>query len=483
MMSFHRDHDKMQRWARFIYLIALVFICTGITAAQELKSSNIVYPIRQWETVEPKAAGWSEDLLEKARIYSVTSGSSAVMIIHRGRVVAEWGDTHRRVDVASVRKSLLSALFGIAIEEGLVKLSDTLGQLGIDDKQPSLTPTEMQATLADLLTSRSGIYHAVDLEPPAVAAQRPPRGSHAPGEFWYYNNWDFNAAGSIYEKVAGTGIFTAFKQRIADRIGMQDFSVEACYYGETNVSNHRHYGFRLSARDLARFGLLYLHGGRWNEQQIVPENWVQDSVKPRAKPHNEIFSGRGYGYLWWSGFASDYAPTVTLPEGTFYALGFGSQYLFVLPAQDIVIVHLVDMEREHWPWVSDFQIGRLIWLILSAAHVDDIGPDTSVATAALSSADVLKGSLSGKTLRYAETAPDGPYFMRLASDGTASLQKGAARKQTYSGKWWVDGNKFCRGWDQFHPRFDCWPVAINSSTISLYGDHDTTFLQGSLEIE
>ena len=120
------------------------------------------------------------------------------------------------------------------------------------------------------------------LEPAAVAAQRPPRGSHAPGEFWFYNNWDFNAAGSIYEKIAASGIFTAFKQRIADRIGMQDFSLEACYYGETKVSMHRHYGFRLSARDLARFGLLYLRDGRWNGQQVVPASWVRDSVKPLA---------------------------------------------------------------------------------------------------------------------------------------------------------------------------------------------------------
>ncbi|WP_177248280.1 serine hydrolase [Bradyrhizobium sp. Ghvi] len=474
---------KLQRMTRSICLIALGLACVGITEAQESRSSNVAYPIPQWEAVEPKVAGWSEDLLEKARIYSAASGSSAVMVVDHGRVVAEWGDTHRRLDVASVRKSLLSALLGIAIEEGQVKLSDTLGQLGIDDKAPGLTPTEMQATLADLLTSRSGVYHAIDLEPPAVGAERPPRGSHAPGEFWYYNNWDFNAAGSIYEKVAGAGIFNSFKQRIADPIGMQDFSVEACYYGETRVSNHRHYGFRLSARDLARFGLLYLRDGRWNEQQIVPANWVQDSVKPRAKPHSELFPGRGYGYLWWSGFASDWAPTVSLPKSTFYALGFGSQYLFVLPAQDIVIVHLVDMEREHWPWVSDFQIGRLLWLILSAARVDDIGPDTSVATAVLASADLLKGSLPGKTLRYAETALDGPYFMRFATDGTASLQKGEARKQVYSGKWWVAGNKLCRGWDKFLPRFDCWPVAIGGSIISLYGDHDTMFLQGSLETE
>jgi CubicO group peptidase (beta-lactamase class C family) len=122
-----------------------------------------------------------------------------------------------------------------------------------------------------------------------VAAQRPSSGSHAPGEFWFYNNWDFNAAGSVYEKIVGSGIFTAFKQRIADRIGMQDFSLEACYYGETKVSIHRHYGFRLSARDLARFGLLYLRDGRWNGQQVVPTSWVHNSVKPLAQTHNVSF--------------------------------------------------------------------------------------------------------------------------------------------------------------------------------------------------
>ena len=141
----------------------------------------MMHPTHHWEVLEPSAAGWSADLLDKARAYAAASGSNAVMIVHHGRVIAEWGDTSHRTDVASVRKSLLSALFGIAIEEGKVKLSDTLATLGINDKEPSLTSSELKATLADLLTSRSGIYHPIDLEPAAVAAQRPPRGSHATG--------------------------------------------------------------------------------------------------------------------------------------------------------------------------------------------------------------------------------------------------------------------------------------------------------------
>ena len=119
--------------------VAVALAGTDVSTAQELRSSDIVYPTLHWELLEPSAAGWSADLLDKARAYAAASGSSAVMIVHHGRVIAEWGDTSRRTDIASVRKSLLSALFGIAIEEGRVKLSDTLADLGINDKPPSLT--------------------------------------------------------------------------------------------------------------------------------------------------------------------------------------------------------------------------------------------------------------------------------------------------------------------------------------------------------
>ena len=126
--------------------------------------------------------------------------------------------------------------------------------------------------------------------------------------------------------------------------------------------------------------------GAGTANRVVPANWVHDSVKPLADTRNVFFPGRAYGYMWWSDFGSVWAPTVTLPQGAFFALGFGSQFLFAIPAHDLVVVHTVDMERERWPWVSDAQIGRLMWLILSAAGVGDIGPDTS-ATAA----DLLPG--------------------------------------------------------------------------------------------
>ena len=257
------------------------------------------------------------------------------MVVHRGAVVAEWGDTSARTPLASVRKSLLSALIGIAVERGEIDLSRPIGALGIDDNEPSLTAEEKSATVRDLLMSRSGIYHAALYETAAMAAQRPRRGSHKPGTFWYYNNWDFNTLGTIYEHAVRSSIFDAFEREIARPIGMQDYRPSDGEYFTGAASVYPAYPIRMSARDLARFALLYLRKGRWQDQQVVPAKWVEESTQA----YSESGFGPGYGYLWWIGsINSGFAPSVELPEGTFFAQGVGGQYAFVIPRYDLVVV-------------------------------------------------------------------------------------------------------------------------------------------------
>ena len=122
-----------------------------------------------------------------------------------------------------MRKSLLNALYGIAVAEGKIDINRTLADIGIDDRAPSLSDAERQATVRDLLMSRSGIYHPVAYEAPDQKVRRPPRDSHAHGSFWYYNNWDFNVLGFIYERLTGGRIFQDFEALIARPLGMEDF--------------------------------------------------------------------------------------------------------------------------------------------------------------------------------------------------------------------------------------------------------------------
>ena len=143
------------------------------------------YPGSEWDRITPEQAGWSASELDAAQKWSTLIGTTSVVIIQRGAIVASWGDVSADILLNSARKSLLSALIGIAVGNHQIDLNDTLARLGIDDNAPSLTPDEKQATVADLLEARSGVYHGANYETLKMAALKPPRGSHPHGTFWY----------------------------------------------------------------------------------------------------------------------------------------------------------------------------------------------------------------------------------------------------------------------------------------------------------
>lgn len=252
----------------------------------------------------------------------------ALLVLREGRVVASHGDATRKVSVASVRKSLLGALYGIAVAEGRIDLSDTLDVLGIDDLAPALTPAEKQATVGDLLASRSGIYHVAASETRQMKRTRPERGSHPPGSFWFYNNWDFNALGTIYRERTGEEIFESFARRIAGPIGMQDFSTADGRYLVDPASRHPAYVFSLTTRDMLRFGELVLAEGRWQGREIVPASWLARSLSPHSRTQR---GDLGYGYLWWVLDPAEFGP------GAGFAAGFGGQYIAVVPRHRLVV--------------------------------------------------------------------------------------------------------------------------------------------------
>lgn len=255
------------------------------------------------------------------------------MVVQDGKAIASWGDVSRKVNVASVRKSLVSALFGIAVSEGRINLGSTLAELGIDDKPPALTEGEKKATVRDLLMARSGVYHPAAYETGEMRRNRPERGSQAPGKFWFYNNWDFNTLGTIYRQQTGEDIFQSFAQRIAQPTGMQDFSAHDGTYVSERHSIHPAYPFRLTARDAARFGQLFLDGGQWNGRQVIPASWVRASTTAYSATDR---GSMGYGYLWWTLNPSVFGPGAAL------ASGYGGQAIAIVPSKHLVVVQTVD---------------------------------------------------------------------------------------------------------------------------------------------
>ncbi len=281
----------------------------------------------------PPAEGWSEEHLDRAFQHADELGSFAVIVIQDGRLVAEWGDTDKRTNAHSLRKSILSALFGIAEQKGLINLNSTLEELDIDDRNRPLTAEERRAKVWHLLTSTSGIYHSYigDEE-----GNRPKPGSHEPGTFFYYNNWSFNALGTIFERQTGLTIGSALKQWIAMPIGMRDFREKDVIYTrfpKPFASRHRAYSIDISARDLALFGLLFLRNGKWEGQQIIPAEWIRRSTEAY------ISTGRvGYGYSWWRSLGDP----AWLSDQMYYGTGTGGQKLLIDPRRNLVAVHRTD---------------------------------------------------------------------------------------------------------------------------------------------
>ena len=319
------------------------------------------YPSKSWDRIRnPERVGWSGVDLKKARDYSATIATSAVMVVLDGKVLDEWGETSARFNVHSIRKSFLSALYGIHIREGLINPAETMQQLGIDDNEPSLTTVEKQATLMSLLRARSGVYHPALYETASMKAARPQRGSHAPDTFWYYNNWDFNVLGTVFERKTKNSLFREFKARIADPIGMQDFRLEDCAYVTGADSVYPAYPFRMTARDMARFGLLFLRRGAWRGKTVIPPEWVDESTRS----YSDARGSGGYGYLWWVAVEGRHLPNVTL-NGAYSARGAGGHYILVVPDRKLVIVHRVNTDIQGRS-VSGQQFGQLVKLILDA---------------------------------------------------------------------------------------------------------------------
>ncbi|MBW8814777.1 MAG: serine hydrolase [Caulobacterales bacterium] len=309
---------------------------------------------------------WEMAALDGFRELARALEVKGLVVLHRGDVLVSDGEVAAADRIASCRKSFLSALFGIAVRDQKIDLDQTLAQLGVDDYQP-LSAVERAATVRQLLTARSGVYIPSSAETPAMKAARPARGSHPPGTFWYYNNWDFNALGEIYQRLTGRSVFAAFEHELAGPLGFQDFDPEqhARFGYDPDAPRFPAYNLWLSARDMAKFGQLYLQQGGWKGHQLVPADWVALSTRLVSRTGRAgILSG--YGYLWWG----DMDPHASgLPPGSYTAAGNGGRYIVVMPAIDTVVA-IQPIELEGRPqarlYTEEGALDRLLKTLVAA---------------------------------------------------------------------------------------------------------------------
>ncbi len=273
-------------------------------------------------------------------------GGTNGLILKGGRIVAEWGDTSAAEPTYSAAKSFLSTLAGIAVDRKLISsVDEPVGKLVKDGGYDSIQNT--QVTWAHHLWQSSeweGTLwdkpHTFEGETEFGSGRRPPRALKAPGEFYEYNDVRINRLALSLLRVFGRGLAEVLKTEVMDPIGASDTWRYSGYDNSwveidgkkvQSVTGGTRWGGGLwiSARDQARFGLLFLRNGKWGDRAIVSSDWVTVATKPSPRKDD-------YGMLWWLNTGKRQWPA--LSEGAFAAVGFGSNTIWIDPARDLVVV-------------------------------------------------------------------------------------------------------------------------------------------------
>ncbi len=320
--------------------IIVILLVAGVCS-----SNAQVFPGDEWSYNEkPEAEGWDQAIMRELRSYIIDSTVvTGLVIAQKGKIVFSYGDLVENSYIASCRKSVLAMLYGKYVEDGTIQLDKTIEQLNIDDVE-GILPVEKQATIQDLISARSGVYHPEGY-PGGMQQFAPDRGSVKPGEYWLYSNWDFNVAGYVFEKETNKNIYDEVEMQLAKPLNMQDWDRSLQNkQGDTTISKYLAYPMWFSTRDMARIGLLMLNKGNWNGQQIISESWVDEMLATRTtykEINNNVPAFRksgvnyGYGYMWWlfQNMGDDRY------KNAYTALGAMGQAIAVFPEIDVVVAY------------------------------------------------------------------------------------------------------------------------------------------------
>lgn len=300
-------------------------------------------PFEQHTTLQ--GTGFSQTQLDALTQYLETNlETTGLMILQDGKVLYEYGDVAEVSYLASCRKSVLAMLYGKHVESGTIRLDETLDELGIDDND-GLLPIEKTATVDHIITARSGVFHRPangGYDEDNVLA----RGSVAPGEYWLYNNWDFNVAGHILKQKTGNSVYEELETQLAIPLGFQDWNIrKQKLTNRPSRSRYPAYHMYLSTRDMAKIGQLMLNGGEWNGEQLISEDWLE-KITTTVTPTETVNERRGlpqdhpvqfsYSYMWWMVENMYGLPEL---EGAYSATGWGGQFITVIPKLNMVIAH------------------------------------------------------------------------------------------------------------------------------------------------
>jgi CubicO group peptidase (beta-lactamase class C family) len=293
------------------------------------------------------------DFSDQERIFGSMLGSvpnirarTNGVVVYKGYVVAEFGDPTWADPTYSVAKSMMATVAGIAVRDGkIASLDEPVGRTvkdgGYDSPRNSLVTWKMH--LQQETEWEGEMFGKKDDFVGTKAfgeGERKPRELKRPGTFYEYNDVRINRLGLSLLRTFKDSVPDVFRREIMDVIGASNTWRWIPYHNSfvdvdgkriASVSGGTRWGggVWINAQDMARFGYLWLRGGKWGDRQLLPPDYVKAAVTASAH-------GPDYGYLWWLNTQGKNYPG--LPANAYGARGAGSNTITILPDQDLVVV-------------------------------------------------------------------------------------------------------------------------------------------------
>jgi CubicO group peptidase (beta-lactamase class C family) len=359
--KFQTKDRKLSFLLCFYLLLILSFLTACGPSAAELAAVDYI-PVSadQWDVSTPVEQDLDPDLV--AELYYNASQLESVyslLVFKNGYLVAEdyfnIGSSEQRVNIHSVTKSITSALVGIALEQGCLTSLDQKMMDFFPELADQITdPRKNQITIREMLQMRAGYPWEESTEElfdllysgfrPSTLVDVPL--VRDPGTGFEYSNLTSHILGIIVARACDTDLKSFAEEYLFEPLGIPPTLWQKDWGGN-------YLGFSdifLSAHSLAKFGLMYLNGGIYNGQQIVPADWVHDSLQIFSEDAWKIRVGgnwrdNGYGYQWWSIRAGDFRYNL--------AWGHGGEQIAILDDLDLMVVLTVDsLHGKHGdePW-------------------------------------------------------------------------------------------------------------------------------------
>jgi CubicO group peptidase (beta-lactamase class C family) len=300
-----------------------------------------------WPVSPPSAEGLNPDALARldAHVRTELPHVRSLLIARHGRLVFEkyYGDATRDglQNMQSMTKSVSSALVGIALRKGLIPSLDRRALDYFPEYRDGIVDPRMRdVTIRHLLTMASGIDETRSsfdkgLANPTAEILRQ-RLLFAPGQGFKYSSAAAHLLGAVLRKATGKSVLEFAETELFRPLGMGQVK---WYADRTGLQSGGMSGL-LRSRDMLKLGELYLRRGVWNGVEIVPADYVAESVKPQNR--GEFYGEPAvYGYGWWIANVAG--------RDAFYARGYGGQYLMVIPRADLVILCTSDWKQPEYP--------------------------------------------------------------------------------------------------------------------------------------